>query len=104
MRSGFECLSQRRIEFMNIAHDLIHVLRGVEACNGEVCHRSCTVHTGMLEYRVLLKFLWIATIVEADEVLDGDATIEDLSPDKQVERGAQLELSFAVQQLLDVSL
>ena len=43
----------------------------------------------MLEDRVLLVATRVATVVEAEEVLNGDATIKDLATDKEIERGAE---------------
>jgi hypothetical protein len=62
------------------------------------------IHTGVLENRILLGTLRSTAVVEDQEVGQGDTAVDDLSPDKDTERAAKLQLTIVIQECRNIIL
>src|SRR2546429_9912695 len=100
MRARLKCLAQGRVELVDFTHDLVDMLRSIKPSDREVRLRSCTVHSRMLEYRVLLELFRTAPVVESNQISDGYTAIQNLPTDEHVQRSAPTELTVLCQQLL----
>ena len=56
----------------------------------------------MLQHCILLKRLWGSTVVESDEIINCQSSVENLPADEHIEWCSEFKLSVVIEKLLDL--
>lgn len=84
----FDGRTQRNIKFFHLRHGITNGAGRIKPCDRQIC-APIAIHTRVLQDGILLEFVGPTPVIESNQVRQGDAAIQHLTAEKNVQRTAQ---------------